>query len=255
MIYVCVVSHGHASIIKSIACLNRLNKNNSLSVVVKDNIGESELEEYCKLEGIKYISDSPGLGFGANNNYVFELVTAVPNGDDYFVVLNPDVYVEAASLLLAVETLKINKAKVGAINLYRDFEYTSYDNSIRRFPGLFDFVLSYLGVGNFTIVNKDAVIENSFVDWAAGSLLIFESKTFKSVGGFNEKYHMYCEDLDICWRISILLGFRVFYMPKIKSVHLAQFKNRRLFSRHFFWHLKSAARYLAYRYGLLNIPN
>ena len=161
--------------------------------------------------------------------------------------------VSAKALLLAAELMTSSEAKIGAFNLFRDNEFLTYDNSVRRFPSFLDFSRSYLGLGNKTFVNKDEVHENAFVDWAAGSLLMFDADTYRRLTGFNEEYFMYCEDVDICWRALKLFGVRVFYMPRAKAIHHAQFNNRRFFSKHFFWHIQSALRFLAYRYGLYKI--
>ena len=64
---------------------------------------------------------------------------------------------------------------------------------------------------------------------------------------------MYCEDIDICWLAYKIAGEKVYFMPAYKAVHFAQFNNRQFFSKHFFWHVMSAIRFVFYRYGLLSI--
>jgi GT2 family glycosyltransferase len=67
--------------------------------------------------------------------------------------------------------------------------------------------------------------------------------TYRALKGFDEGYFMYCEDIDICYRAK-QLATDILYFQDIKAVHLAQHSNRRVFSKHFFWHLKSIARFL-----------
>ena len=58
---------------------------------------------------------------------------------------------------------------------------------------------------------------------------------------------MYCEDIDICNRADIVYGEKLVYIPSVKAVHLARHKNKKILSKHFFWHLKSIVRYLFVR--------
>ena len=75
------------------------------------------------------------------------------SGDDWFLVLNPDVLVEHLSLLELVKRATENCNELATINLYKDSEYKVYDNCIRTFPTLIDFASSYIGLGNKTIIS------------------------------------------------------------------------------------------------------
>ena len=69
---------------------------------------------------------------------------------------------------------------------------------------------SFLFQKNKTIIDKFSLNEESFTDWAAGSLLLFSADTYKKLNGFDEKYFMYCEDIDICYRYKKIDGRGVF---------------------------------------------
>ncbi|EBA4721521.1 glycosyltransferase family 2 protein, partial [Salmonella enterica] len=83
--------------------------------------------------------------------------------------------------------------------------------------------------------------------------LIFKAEFFSKLNGFNEKYFMYCEDIDICWRANKIYNTSVLYLPQYVGVHLAQFNNRKILSRHFLWHIKSIILFLMYKNGFLTI--
>ncbi|MDM5119743.1 glycosyltransferase family 2 protein [Aeromonas hydrophila] len=253
MIYISIVSHGHADMIERLDCASVLAKNTHLRVIVKDNKGEKTLENYCTKNNIHYYSEPLGLGFGANNNYIFSKISNEINDDDYFIVLNPDVLVSCSEIISAIDEMKLRHAKVGTINLFSDDDYSVYDFSVRNFPSIKDFIGSYIGLGNKTIIDKSEINSNVFVDWAAGSFLIFNAALYKKLKGFNEEYFMYCEDIDICWRACEIAGEKVYFMPAYKAVHLAQLRNRKFFSKHFFWHVMSAIRFVFYRCGLFPI--
>jgi N-acetylglucosaminyl-diphospho-decaprenol L-rhamnosyltransferase len=72
--------------------------------------------------------------------------------------------------------------------------------------------------------------------------MLFRSLAFKSVGGFDEAYFLYYEDVDLCRRLAAA-GGSVIYDPRTTVVHDARRASRRnpaLAARHF----RSALRFL-----------
>ncbi|AYN29778.1 glycosyltransferase family 2 protein [Buttiauxella sp. 3AFRM03] len=254
MIYVSIVSHGHFELIKELGAVKCLSQSPNIKITIKDNIGEKKLETYSEEIGVSYLKSKDKKGFGANNNDVFELNSKLMTGEDFFVIMNPDIYVTAKSVFEVVSEMKSTNAKIATINLYRDENKTEYDHSIRKFPGPLDFISSFFFKKNKCIIDKSLITEPVYVDWAAGSFLIFNSDFYSKLGGFNEKYFMYCEDVDICWRAKIRYNVSVLYFPQISAVHLAQFNNRSIWSKHFYWHVKSIMRFLIckYKFHLFN---
>jgi hypothetical protein len=56
--------------------------------------------------------------------------------------------------------------------------------------------------------------------YADGSALFIAKKVFNKLGGFDEDYFIFQEDVDLCWR-AWLFGFRIFPVPKAKIYHAA----------------------------------
>jgi len=87
-----------------------------------------------------------------------------------------------------------------------------------------------------------------FPDWVAGMFMLFRSESFKGVGGFDQRYFMYCEDADICrgmWNI----GYQVMGSLDANVIHRAQRASHRNL-RHLVWHLKSLFKYFI-KHGVL----
>lgn len=246
MIFIAIVSHFHAGVMRSLNCLPKLTKLSDVTVVVLDNVKEPSLEGWCRSVGAEYLCNEVPMGFGDNNNKIFQVIRENVGFDlekDWFLVLNPDVYINVGML----ENLRGNldaKYPLCAVNLYRDDRGLVPDESIRRFPSIVDFVSSLLLGINRTKLDKRSIVEPCDVDWAAGSFLIFKASHYARLGGFDTSYFMYCEDIDICFRSAVEFGCRVRYLPHIKARHLAQHGNRRIFSRHFYWHITSSLRFL-----------
>ena len=72
--------------------------------------------------------------------------------------------------------------------------------------------------------------------------MIFDSISYKKLGGFDEGYFMYIEDTDICYRCNSL-GIKKKYYPTFVVKHFAQRKSKNFFKKEFFWMLKSVYRY------------
>jgi N-acetylglucosaminyl-diphospho-decaprenol L-rhamnosyltransferase len=244
-ICISVVSHGHLGILKNLNVLPNLAKNKIIKIQLQDNCKEKGLKEWCLENNINYECNNEFFGFGHNNNIVFtRFKKALQTLDDgYFVVLNPDVVINEAQLFELITTMQSNKAKLAAINLYKDRKFKESDNSIRNYPKLLDFIRSFLFKNNPSVIDKSKVAKPTFVPWAAGSFLCFTLSHYDQLGGFDEEYFMYCEDLDICYRSAIQYNAQVLYCPSIKAIHLAQHANRSIFSKHFIWHVCSIFRY------------
>ncbi|EKT56062.1 glycosyl transferase family protein [Providencia burhodogranariea DSM 19968] len=224
-------------------CLELLVSHN-YTVVLKDNKPQRELQEYCAKSGIHYLVDQP-MGFGANNNCVFNWCQKElgMRDEDRFLVLNPDVIIEPSVLAALLLHAELHAYPLVAINLFNDRDFTLYDNGIRRFPTISNFAISFLLQKNNTNYDKSKITQDTEVEWAAGSFLLFTAKYYRELGGFDTRYYMYCEDLDICWRARRKLKVNVVYLPQFKALHLAQMRSRSLFSKHFIWHATSALRF------------
>lgn len=249
-VYISVVSHGHYEVIASINCLSRLKMQEGVHVVVVDNKNDKKLKWWCAVHQIHYIQNQKPRGFGENNNVAFEFCKKLPFFSiqrDWFLVINPDVDISSEMFLKLIESLD-DGHPVCSINLYRDEDGLVSDDSIRKFPTFWDFASSLLIGVNKTKVNKSLIKWPCEVDWAAGSFLVFKADHYERLGGFDQAYFMYCEDIDICYRSARHFGFRVRYLPEIRARHIAQHGNRRIFSKHFYWHLVSTFRFLWQRF-------
>ncbi len=249
-ICISVVSHGHLKLLKRLNVLPTLAKNSKIKIKLQDNSNEDGLKSWCLENNICYEVNNKPLGFGHNNNIIFSrFKKSLPTLDDgYFIVLNPDVVISEEKIIDLIITMKNNEANIGAIDLYKDKGFKESDNSIRNYPKLTDFFKSFLFNNNPSIIDKTTIEHPTFVQWAAGSFLCFSLKHYEKLNGFDEKYFMYCEDLDICYRSDFQYSCKVLYCPNVKAIHLAQHANRSLLSKHFIWHISSICRYFTKRF-------
>ena len=172
-------------------------------------------------------------GFGANHNAAFGLCRT-----PYFCVVNPDIRLFENPFPALLEALQRPRAAIAG-PLVRD-PGGRLEDSARRFPTLGSLCRKILRPRRGPdYLDLTKPIE---VDWVAGMFMLFKSEAFQAVGGFDERYFLYYEDVDICRRL-LQTGRRVIYQPGAEAIHDAQRASRRDLA-HLRWHLQSMLRFL-----------
>lgn len=247
-IFISIVSHGHDSMIMTNSFLKEISSLNDVYIGIKDNICSEELRIFCSENNFHYIGCKSYSGFGMNNNIVYDYFS--PNPDDWFLVINPDVIITKDQMECLISYLKLNCDKsLYCINLFKDVECQESENSIRKFPTLACLLNVFRGKSINIAYDKSNLNEGDVVDWASGAFLIFRSSLYKKLNGFDVAYHMYYEDVDICFRASRNFNERLRFIKVIHAVHNGAYQNRNIFSKHFKWYLASLLRFL-YRKSL-----
>jgi GT2 family glycosyltransferase len=161
-----------------------------------------------------------------------------PNQRKYFIVLNPDIRISDEIFTPLIQILN-NDTKIGVIAPLVKNPAGFLEDSVRKIPTpkrLFDRLLGNIGTNEL-----DSLSAFFEPDWVAGMFLAFRSETFELVGGFNDKYFLYCEDVDICCRLW-LGGFSVRVDLNHSIVHDARRESRRNL-KYMRWHLLSLGRF------------
>lgn len=174
-------------------------------------------------------------GFGANHNAAFRRAKG-----EWFCVMNPDIRLpENPFPVLLAEIARQPAAVIAPAVLTPE---GALADSVRRFPAPLSLAGKMLGVGDGRY--PFSVGDNTFTaDWVAGMFMLFRAEVFRSVGGFDESFFLYYEDVDICARLW-KAGHRVLACPRARVVHDAR-RTSRCNLRYMRWHAASMARYLA----------
>jgi len=93
--------------------------------------------------------------------------------------------------------------------------------------------------GGLTDTDTEGVVG---VDWVSGACMALRTVAFSSVGGFDEGYFMYVEDLDLCWRLG-RAGWRVGYLGSAEVLHHGAVSTSRHPYRMLVAHHRSALRF------------
>ncbi|MBL7444827.1 glycosyltransferase family 2 protein [Escherichia coli] len=246
-LFISTVSHNSDRIIVENNVLHSLSS--TFEVVVKCNTKCTESLRSSALESnIHIIDGNYSRGFGDNNNIVFKYCknNLGMRLDDYFLILNPDVVIDVCTLEELLKRVANNSVNISTINLHKDLELKHTEGSIRRFPGVFTPLIAFLSGRNPDEYDKKSIYHETFVDWASGSFLLFKASVYEALDGFDERFFMYFEDVDICRRAK-KHGYKLTYYPDLKATHFGAYRNRDFFSKNFALYLRS---YILYHIGL-----
>lgn len=225
------------------AVLNSLPKENFVLVVVDNSPTDSLRPLFSGKNNIDYIFLNSNLGFGIGHNIAFK---KVKNISEFHFIINPDVYCNADVFTNIASFMQTNSniGIVGPKILYpnNDVQYscrllpTPVDLILRRLPS--EFVKarnSFINELRFTNYNK--IMEVPFL---LGCFLCCRVDVFEQIGGFDERYFMYLEDVDICR--TVYKTHKVVFYPEV-SVYHHYAKDSKTNLRLFLAHLKSSFKY------------
>jgi GT2 family glycosyltransferase len=173
-------------------------------------------------------------GFGANHNAAF-LRCRTP----FFCVANPDIRLSADPFAAMLSVL--GDERVGVAGPLVRNSAGEIEDSARRFPTVATLLRKVVSNSNGPDYPTDrGAIE---VDWVGGMFMLFRSEAFRALNGFDERYFLYYEDVDLCRRMR-RQGRSVIYNPLSQVIHDARRGSRRdlRLTKH---HLASLVRYLA----------
>lgn len=227
-----IVSHNQGEQVKKLLdSIERSYKNDNLAVILTLNVPETmpfDVADYTFPIFI-HCNNRP-RGFGANHNRSFAAGKSI-----FFCVLNPDVWF--GSDPFPGLTRSLDKGKdVGIIAPAVYNSRGELEDSARQLPTPLRLLKR-----QFSRRNDYAELEGPVaVDWVAGMFMLFRSDFFEQLNGFDERYYLYCEDIDICSR-AWLTGREVLWDKDIAVRHDARHSSHKELS-YFRMHLTSMLR-------------
>lgn len=234
---VSVVSHLHGSLVR--ALLEDLARcdTRGMRVVLTLNTPEALPFDPGALPfPVEVVRNAVPRGFGANHNAAFARASA-----EHFAVLNPDLRLPQDPFGILLPALR--DPAVGAASPRIVDPDGRPEDHARAFPTPLT-ILAKLA-GSRPRIEGRASGEPFRADWIAGMFMLFRSDAFASVGGFDESYFLYYEDVDLCARLAAA-GMRVEVHPAATAVHAARRESHRN-PRFLLWHLSSMTRFFGKR--------
>jgi len=236
LVSISIVSHRHGALVHDL--LRDIARHcPGIEVLLTINVEETLPFDSAQFAfPLRVIRNAVPKGFGANHNAAFRKAAG-----QYFCVLNPDIRLTADPFPVLIAALAEAGVGVAAPRIVNPDGET--EDSARRFPTPWAIVRkAFAGVPHhdYEITNVPLRPE-----WVAGMFMLFRSAVFGEIAGFDERYFLYYEDVDLCRRLRSR-GYDVRLVPSVSAVHDARRQSRGNL-RHLRWHLASMLRFFLLR--------
>lgn len=182
-------------------------------IVVNNDTKNVETHRNASLQGgnIKIINTGKNIGFGAGCN-----VGAKSAQGEILCFLNPDTEILSDNIGDILNKFQ-NDEKLGVIGprLLTDKGKTQWWCAGK------DFSLGQLFKNNFGRIESKKIWESEkevMSDWVSGAALFMKRDVFEKIKGFDERFFMYAEDMDLCRRTRNA-GHKVLYCPQFVILH------------------------------------
>lgn len=201
---------------------------------------------------VKLIEQAENTGFTRSNN----LGLAQAAGR-HLLLLNPDTEIIGDALARMVTYLDANPA-VGIVGPYTRNDDGTYQSTRRRFPTPATAFFESTWLQPFApkslldhfYVNDAPPDQTMEVDWVQGSALMARREVYKQVGGLDEGYVMYSEELDWCKRAKAA-GWRVVFLAEAQITHYGGRSSEQVVARRQILFQQSKLRYFRKYHGAL----
>lgn len=195
----------------------------SIDVVLVDNDSSDRTLEMAEQSGvgIKIIEMGRNAGYSASCNRALE-----ETDTDYVIVLNCDILFlsESKALEELISFMDVNP-EIGAVGVGILNIDGSRQMSCRRVPSVLESAVhGFLGkiYPRNRLTAKYLMADNGFyccsVEWVSGAAMAIRRSAWQQIGGFDEDFFMYVEDVDFCKRLRNV-GWKVFFYPSFEVIH------------------------------------
>ena len=171
---------------------------------------------------VKQVPNRVNLGFAAGNN-----LAALSASGRYLLLLNPDAVPAPGALAQGIALMDAHPEAGMAGGELRNTR-GEREPSARMFPTLRDEIFTMSGLAakypqSRTFARLDRrwadPEQDAAVDWIPGAFVFLPRSVFLKLGGFDERFFMYYEEVDLCRRLQ-QAGYAVLYWPRLKAVHI-----------------------------------
>ncbi len=215
--------------------------------VVVDNGSSDEIREAVQGMGGSYVRSGENLGFGRGHNLALQQLADVDA--PYHLVLNPDIEFEAVTLGRLTGVMD-SHPEVGLVMpkvVYPDgsIQYlckllpTPLDLVLRRFAPIKIKCMAQKRIAAFDLRCFDYAA-SAHIPYLSGCFMFTRRSVLEAVGGFDERFFLYMEDLDLCRRMAAKA--KLLYWPGATITHVHQKASYKSF-RILWVHLMAAIAY------------
>lgn len=207
--------------------LNSIKKakgNLNLEIFVVDNASGDGSIPYLRdrFPTVSYIENQENVGFGKANNQAIKMAKG-----EFTLIINPDTLVGEDTLQILVNHMHLNPGcgAAGCKILNPDGSFAP--ESRRSVPTIWSAACKVFGLN--ALFPKSKLFARYYLSWLdentaskvpvlSGSFMFWRTSVLKDLEGFDERFFMYAEDIDLCYRIE-QTGTYIEYLPETSIIH------------------------------------
>jgi N-acetylglucosaminyl-diphospho-decaprenol L-rhamnosyltransferase len=213
-------------------------------LVVVQNV---PLDQPAALPGLVVLTNDRPVGLSANLNRGIAATTA-----PWVVIANPDTVADSGAVEV-LHTFAAGHPRAGVLGPRLRTTEGAWQPSRRRFPTVSGTLVRRTPLRALLkpqqrqrahyLLDED-VGEPVRADWLLGAFLLLRRSMLDELGGFDEGFRLYGEEIDLCYRAA-KAGWERWYVPAASVVHRSSaVTDRRFLTRHTLWHMQSIARFV-----------
>lgn len=196
-------------------------------------------------------------GFSYGSNFAVKTLLQTDQPPNFILLLNPDAFIEPDAVRLLAEQLQ-ESSVYGVAGSRVERKDDAFVMSALHFPSPVSELLNH--GSKVRMINR--LIHKYLTcppepdkpcdcEWVSGACFMFKREVWESIGGFDEGFFLYFEDIDFCRR-AYNKGWKIRYVPTSRVTHLEGASTKtsfKKFRRPMSWH-RSRRRYFLRYYGL-----
>lgn len=229
------------------------------SVIIVDNAStDCSLKSLKKLVQsftfhIKFIENKKNIGFGAACNQ-----GALGSSAEFLLFLNPDTRLFNMSLSSPINFFhRVENSDVGVVGIQLKDQYGHISRSCSRLPTGMVLMAHATGLNRLPGFEKMnlhmsdwAHDKSQTVDHVIGAFYLIRRNLFESLQGFDERFFVYLEDLDLSLRVK-QAGYRSVFLAEAQAFHAGGGTSQQVKARRLFYFLRSRLLYASKHFSWL----
>lgn len=239
-------------------CLESIVQSNKTNCIIEHVIVVDNASSDSSLMGIEnldlplnIIKNSENLGFGSACNQ-----GALHSKSDFILFLNPDMLVYEDTFLNLFNYIdKHDSTEVGIYGIQLQDENKNIQRSCARFPSTWNFFVRLVGLNKLNSalfksyhMEEWKHDETAVVDHVIGAFYLIKKDLFDKLKGFDERYFVYIEDLDLSKRVCDS-GFKTKYIVESQAYHKGGGTSENVKAKRLFYSTRSRLIYAYKNFG------
>jgi GT2 family glycosyltransferase len=226
------------------------------SVIIVDNAStDDSLAQVEALQNLPFrlqiVRNTNNRGFGAACNQGAALATS-----DFLLFLNPDTRLFEDSLTNPIDFMqRPSNSGIGICGIRLVDAEGNASTSAARFPTLRVMAGKILGLTKLFpsvfpahLMTSTDLLESGFVDQVIGAFFLIRKNVFDRCGGFDERFFVYFEEVDLSLRAK-QLGYSSYFLSEVSAFHKGGGSSERVKAARLFYSLRSRILYAQKHYS------